>query len=241
MSRWRSSSRPSRCRSRTPCCRARCGGADAILFTHQIISISPQGSKRKPGLCSPYFGSRVIAAGDHELPAPIKLDVGDQVGVRWDRVLDVALSQVPDLHTVVLTWGDYMVAIWAPINTWTRPWKILFLRTLEKQEFTCDSFQMPFKKHDALPSPQVPHSPKWVQTFQKNWINLEGGWASSPPEQASAPSSWKATVYTSLLWPSWCKTCSEFHRNCSKEKLEMALPQSVVPGPKDAKSYPILL
>merc|ERR1712192_16012 len=106
-----------------------------------LVIVPAQSGKRKPGLSSPYFCSAVIAAGHHELPAPVKLDVGDQVGVSWDRVLNVTLSQVPDLYTVVLAGGDNVVPIWAPINT-------------------CDSFKMAFKEHGALPCSQVPHSSK---------------------------------------------------------------------------------
>ena len=68
----------------------------------KISRSSPQGGKRKPGLGRPYLGGGVVAAGDHELAAPVELHIGDEVGVRGDRVLDVTLPQVPDLHAVVL-------------------------------------------------------------------------------------------------------------------------------------------
>ena len=45
------------------------------------------------------------------------LDVGDEVGVGGDGVLDVPLTQVPDLAAVVLTGGDDVVTIRGPVSS----------------------------------------------------------------------------------------------------------------------------
>ena len=75
----------------------------------------------------------------------------------------------------------------------------------------CDIPVIPFKCPSrniihcpVLRSHTLPNESKPLKTLLLGQITEK--YTKTPPEQARAPSSWNATVYTSLLWPSWWRT-----------------------------------
>ena len=91
----------------------------------------------------------VVAGGDEEVAVCLlELDVGHEVVVGGDGVLDVPLPEVPDLAGVVLTGGDDVITIRRPVSP-------------------CDALEMSL--HDALARPQVQHSPEAVQPAPSCW------------------------------------------------------------------------
>ena len=115
----------------------------------QFVVVALQSSQRQPGLGCPQFGRVVVAGGDQEVAVCLlELDVGHEVGVGGDGVLDVPLPEVPDLAAVVLTGGDDVITIRRPVSP-------------------CDALEMSL--HDALARPQVQHSPEAVQPAPSCW------------------------------------------------------------------------
>ena len=72
-------------------------------------------------------------------------DIWNDVGVSRNGVLDVSLSNVPDLARVVERTGEDVVTVWRPV-------------------YADDSLEVAFEEHDALAGAEVPDAAEGVHS-----------------------------------------------------------------------------